>query len=170
MAYFSFLNFAELGLYLLIGASAVIFGVFALSVLRLFLTGRRYFPHQVSLVRLPKEKPDDEKKESSAQRLKEEIAKGETLFAAIGGLKAQRGFRAWLMGRDDQFSLEIVASHNRIAFYVVAPRRDSRYLEQQIHAHYPEAVIEEVEDYNAFSLKGQIAAAYLKTTKSFIFP
>ncbi|MFA5109752.1 MAG: type IV secretory system conjugative DNA transfer family protein [Patescibacteria group bacterium] len=170
MAYFSSLNFEELGLYLLIGASAVIFGIFALSVLRLFLTGRRYFPHQVSLVRLPKEKPDDEKKESSAQRLKEEIAKGETLFAAIGGLKAQRGFRAWLMGRNDQFSLEIVASHNRIAFYVVAPRRDSRYLEQQIHAHYPEAVIEEVEDYNAFSLKGQIAAAYLKTTKSFIFP
>src|SRR5680860_1842705 len=30
--------------------------------------------------------------------------------------------------------------------------------------------MKEVEDYNSFGLNGEVAAAYLKTTKSFIFP
>jgi len=150
---------------------ATLLVVFALLYrLRLFLKNRHLTSQQVFLVRLPKEKPEDQKGQASEQQLKEEMAKGETLFAAIGGLKAQKGFVAWLLGRDDHFSLEIVASHNRIAFYVVCPTPSSRYLEQQIHAHYPEAVIEEVEDYNVFNAKSQIAAAYLKTNKSYIFP
>jgi len=52
----------------------------------------------------------------------------------------------------------------------VAPHEQVRYIEQQIQAYYPEAIIDEVEDYNPFSLNGQIAAASLKTTKSFLFP
>ncbi len=140
------------------------------NLARLLLARRRYFPHQIFLIRLPKEKPSDDKKEESVQRLKEEIAKGETLFSAIGGLKAQRGLKYWLLGRSDQFSLEVVASRNKISFYAVSPKTAARYLEQQIHAHYPEAVIEEVEDYNSFSLQGQIAAGYLRTNKSFVFP
>ncbi|MFA5000304.1 MAG: type IV secretory system conjugative DNA transfer family protein [Patescibacteria group bacterium] len=156
--------------YLIGGILAVFLLLFLVRLLRAILSGRRYFPHRVCLIRLPKEKPADDNKESSAQQLKEEIAKGETIFSAIGGLKAQRGLKSWFLGRNDQFSFEIVASRGQIAFYVAAPESEARYLEQQIHAHYPEAVIEEVEDYNAFSLKGKIAAAYLKTTKSFIFP
>jgi hypothetical protein len=163
-------NFGNLLVYL-VSAAAVIFGAgLLLAILRLFLSARRYARHQIFLVRLPKEKPDDDKKEKSAQTLKEEIAKGETVFAAVGGLPAQRGWHAWLFGRQDQFSFEIVASANRIAFYVVAPPAGARYLEQQIHAHYPDAVIEEMEDYNSFSREGQIAAGYLKTTKNSVFP
>lgn len=156
--------------WIITAAGAVFLIMAALSVVRLFLHRRRYFPHQVFLVRLPKEKPADNEKERTNQQLKEEIAKGETLFAAVGGLKAQRGFKRWLFGRDDQFSFEIVASRGHIAFYIVAPRRDARYIEQQVSAHYPDAVIEEIEDYNAFSFRGQLAAAYLQTTKDFIFP
>ena len=136
---------------------------------RLYIN-KKFFPHQVLLVRLPKETPDDNKQGDSVQHLKEEIAKGETIFSAIGGLRAERGFSAWLKGRSDHFSFEVVANQNRIAFYVVAPLTSVRYLEQQIHAHYPEAVIEEVGDYNAFSLKGEVVSAFLKTTKKFIFP
>jgi hypothetical protein len=144
--------------------------VLLLRLIRFILSRRNYFPHQVFLVRLPKERPADKEKEETAQQLKEEIAKGETIFSAIGGLKAQSGLNAWFTARHDQFSFEIVASQNRISFYVVTPPAGARYLEQQIHAHYPDAVIEEVEDYNSFSLHGSIAAAYLKTAKSFIFP
>jgi len=168
-----FLNFGNISLSLYLAAVVVasIFGVLiVLNIIRLLLARRRYFSHQVFLVRLPKEKPNTENKEASVNQMKEEIAKGETIFSAIGGLKAQRGFSRWLTGRDDQFSFEIIASHNRISFYVAAPKSGARYLEQQIHAHYPEAVIEEMEDYNAFSLKGQIAAGYLRTTKNFVFP
>jgi hypothetical protein len=152
-------------------AIIAIFLLAAIShLIRWWLSRRHYAAHQVFLVRLPKEKPKDQEKNDTNQQLKEEIAKGETIFSAIGGLKAERGIAAWFLGRHDQFSFEIVASQNRISFYVVAPPAGARYLEQQINAHYPDAVIEEVEDYNSFSLNGKIAAGYLRTLKSFIFP
>lgn len=141
-----------------------------LQVVRKYLVGNRYFKHKVFLIKLPKEKPEDDKKDFSVQQLIEEIAKGETIFASIGGLKAQQGFNHWLFGRDDHFSFEIVALSNKISFYVVAPEKDSRYIEQQIHANYPEAVIEEVEDYNIFKPDSQVMAAYLKTQRDFVFP
>ncbi len=164
-------TFGSTAVYAVIVLVAVIFGVVSiLNIIRFFLGKRRYFSQQVFMVRLPKEKPNDANKEASVTQMKEEIARGETIFSAIGGLKAQRGFMYWLKGRNDQFSFEIVANHNRIAFYVAAPRESARYLEQQIHAHYPQAMIEEMEDYNSFNPKSQIAAGYLRTAKSFVFP
>ncbi len=153
---------------MLIGA--VIFVVLILNIVRFYLSRRNYYDHQVFLVRLPKEKPEDAQKETSSQQIKEDIAKGETIFAAIGGLKAERGFLSWLKGRQDHFSFEIVASKNKIAFYVVASRQSIRYIEQQIQAYYPEAIIEEIEDYNLFSVNGKIYSAYIKTNKRFFFP
>ncbi len=164
------INLGEPVLISLIGIAIIFLILVILRLIRFLISRAHYFPHQVFLVRLPKEKPEDNKKEDSDQQLKEEISKGETVFSAIGGLKAQRGFRTWFLGRNDQFSFEIVASHNQISFYVVAPQGEFRYLEQQIQAYYPEAVIEEVEDYNPFSSQGIVVAAYLRTLKSFIFP
>ncbi len=138
--------------------------------LRKKLTDRNYFDYQIFLIKLPKEKPGEKENGSSVQSIKEEIARGETVFASIGGLRAQRGFTAWFLGRNDHYGFEIVASRGRISFFVVSPRSMSRYIEQQIHAHYPEASIEEIEDYNAFTAKGEIAAASLTTSKPFIFP
>lgn len=144
--------------------------LFIRFIVRHFFGNNNYFDHQIFLIKLPKEKPEDEKKEDTLQQTREEIAKGETIFASIGGLKAQKGFIAWFFGRNDHFSFEIVAHANKIAFYVVAPRALSRYMEQQINAHYPEAVIEELEDYNIFQTNSNIASAYLKTKKSFVLP
>jgi len=144
--------------------------VITLNGLRSYYKKNRYHNHQIFLVRLPKEKPEDGKTESSTQQLREEISKGETIFSSIGGLKAQKGFEHWLFGRDDQFSSEIVAISNRISFYIVAPKKNARYLEQQVHANYPDAVIEEVEDYNIFKADSQISAAYLKTKRDYAFP
>ncbi|MEI6529077.1 MAG: TraM recognition domain-containing protein [Candidatus Falkowbacteria bacterium] len=155
---------------LLWAGALIVFLVLLIRLLRFILTRRHYFPHQVFLVRLPKEKPDDDKKLNNVQTLREEIAKGETIFAAVGGLKAERGIKAWFTGRHDHFSFEIVASHNKIAFYIVAPFDNLRYIEQQVQAYYPDAIIEEVEDYNPFSMSGQIAAASLRTTRGFFFP
>jgi len=161
-----------LALIILFGGTAILVGLvygFRFFV-RLFSVDKAYFDHQIFLIRLPKEKPKDENKDTSLLQMREEIAKGETIFASIGGLKAQRGFTAWLLGRNDHFAFEIVASRNKIAFYAAAPKSLARYLEQQITAHYPEAVVEEIEDYNAFGMNGQIASAYLKTRKSFVLP
>jgi hypothetical protein len=163
-------NFS-LALPILLAISLTIGFVFAiLSILRLIFAGRKYTPHYVFSVRLPKEKPNDEDKTLTVQNLKEEIAKGETIFASIGGMSAQKSFKSWLFGRDDHISFELVADSKHITFYFASPQKNVRYLEQQIQAHYPAAVIEQVEDYNSFGLNGHVAAAYLRTTKKFIFP
>ncbi len=124
----------------------------------------------IFLVRLPKEKPKEQERGESLQQLQEEIAKGETIFASIGGLRAQRGLAAWFFGRNDNFSFEIVSNKNKISFYITAPKEKALYMEQQIHAHYPEASIEEVDDYNIFNAQGHVLAGYLQAKKSFIFP
>ncbi len=140
------------------------------KIIRKLSEKSKYFDNVIYLVRLPKEKPQDLDKEDSLQRLHEEIARGETIFSSIGGLRAQRGFKAWLFGRSDHFSFEIVANQKLISFYIVAPAESGRYIEQQVQAHYPEAVMEEVEDYNIFNPSGEAVAGYLKTKREFVFP
>lgn len=135
-----------------------------------FYVSNSYPDNQIFLVKLPKEKPKDNEIGFTVAQLREEIAKGETIFAGIGGLKAEDSLKSWFLGRSDHFSFEVVANQNKIAFYFAAPRTHALYLEQQIHAHYPEAVIEEIEDYNSFAPNSEVCAAYLKTKKSFIFP
>ncbi|HNQ44988.1 MAG TPA: type IV secretion system DNA-binding domain-containing protein [bacterium] len=129
-----------------------------------------YFDHVIYLVKLTKDRPKDQNQDFTVQQMREEISCAETIFASIGGLRAQRGWAVWLWGRDDHFSFEIVANSNAIAFYVVAPRRAARYLEQQINAHYPDAVLEEVVDYNIFTAQGVIAVGSLKTTRHYALP
>ncbi|MDD5295164.1 MAG: hypothetical protein PHP21_04630, partial [Patescibacteria group bacterium] len=139
-------------------------------IIKFLYNRNRAFDHVIFLVRLPKERPGEKEEDFDVQPLHEEIAKGETVFASIGGLRAQRGILPMLLGRDDHFSFEIVAREKKICFYAVAPRKMARYVEQQINAHYPEAVIEEVDDYNIFTPRGEILAGTLKTDRSFIFP
>ena len=102
--------------------------------------------------------------------VKEEIGRGETIFSSIGGMRAERGIRAWYLGRSDHFSFEIVANKKKIAFYIASPMKLARYIEQQVQAHYPEAVMEEVKDYNIFNQNSEVLAGYLRTKRNFIFP
>lgn len=140
------------------------------NIVKTILSRQKHFDHIVYLVRLPKDKPEDQGKGFSVQELHEAISKGETVFSSIGGLRAERSFSSWFSGRSDHFSFEIVANHKKIAFYIVAPRDHGRYIEQQVHAHYPDAVIEEVDDYNIFHPNGVIVAATTNTVRDFIFP
>ncbi len=166
---FSF-DFTTIAIY---AAGVLIFIFFILLVLKIirkFFLSNQYQNQAVFLIRLPKEKPGEEKKEFTTQELREEIAVGEAIFSSIGGLKAERGFAAWLFGRSDHYSFEIVAQDSKIYFYAVAPRAVARFLEQQIHAHYPSASIDDVGDYNIFKSNSLIFSSILKTKKSFVFP
>ncbi len=164
----SLFNLMILGIGLALGLAVLVFLI--RLMIRYSLKKEKYFEHTVLLIRLPKEQPGDEQKEFNAQMIREEINKAEMMFAAIGGLRAQRGFKAWLLGRSDHYSFEIVASQKQIAWYAVAPREQARYIEQQIHSRYPEAVVEEQKDYNIFSPAGVAKAGYLRTRRSLIFP
>lgn len=150
-------------------AGLAILVAIAKKLARNWLIKHRYLDHVIYLVRLSKDKPKDQDKDTTVQQMREEIARGEVIFSAIGGLRAQRGMIAWLKARFDHFSFEIVANKKQIAFYVVASRNMSRYIEQQIQAHYPEAVMEVVPDYNIFGPTSVIKSGYVKTKRNYIY-
>ena len=130
----------------------------------------KYHNHKMFLVKLPKERPGDKDREDRVQNIQEDIAIAETIFASIGGLRSERGFRAWLFGREDHFSFEIVASEKLISFYVISNPVQARYLQQQIQAHYPDASMEEVDDYNIFHPDASVLGGLMITKKHYIFP
>ena len=160
----------------------VVFDVLAILFLFLLLVvliaallrARNYLPTAfqkvVFLVTVPKESADSADQKETIEIIRSQIALAESWFSTLGGLKAHRGPRAWLWGRTDHFSFEIIFKDGLISFYVAAPYYMRDYMEQQILAQYPEASISEVQDYNIFSPQGTILAGYLKFTRSYIFP
>ncbi len=166
------INIEQWLIYLLIAIVVFCLLLFAKIIIKELAIKRRHQEQVIFLVRLPKDKPKEKDYQirENLQNLREEIAKGETIFSSIGGLRAERGFKPWLLGRSDNYSFEIVASEKLISFYIVAPKRMERYIEQQITAYYPEAFLEVVPDYNIFSPKGKTVACQLCTQRHFIFP
>ncbi len=150
---------------LLIGAIVAVVIVLGVGVAVLQrLRQRRAYRHGhdfvLLLVRVPKEAV--EKKEGQQERsIEEQIAPAEILFSILGGLRAERGLRAAWRGRLDHLAFEIVALHGLISFYIAVPKEAQQFVEEQIHAQYPAAQFEEVEDYNAFSPTGVALGAEL---------
>ncbi|NMB48809.1 type IV secretion system DNA-binding domain-containing protein [Candidatus Kuenenbacteria bacterium] len=129
------------------------------------------FTKVILRVGLPKEiNLEDTRKEITREQIIEKISKAEELFASIGGLHASHGLQSFLFGRHDHLSLEIVALDGQINFFVAVPSYLRRYLEQQIHAQYPYAQIDEVKDYNIFRPTSFISGAYLQLGRVPMFP
>jgi hypothetical protein len=131
------------------------------------------FKSVVLLVTVPKEqqeKGDSGQREKSLQEIQEDIAVIESVFSSIGGLKAERGFTARLLGRQDAISFEIVADKGLVTFYVAVPRDLKEFIEQQVQAQYPHAQIEEVPDYNIFSPRGAVVATRLAFKRQHFYP
>jgi hypothetical protein len=159
--------------YILIGLAIAVMIVLLLirRNLRKGTTARTSFDLKVLSVRVPKELTAEEaQQEKSQQQIQELIGAMETVFATIGGLKGQKGFKAWLFGRSDVFTFEIVAHGDKISFYVTVPASKHNFIEEQIHAQYPDAQIDEVPDYNLFSPTGVILGSHLTLRRQSYFP
>ncbi len=90
----------------------------------------------------------------------------ENMFASLHGL-LRTDARA-----QEHFSFEIV-SHGLggIRFYVVVPERVSRFVESQVYAQYPQALIRQVDDYkSAIGENAYVELAELSLTKESFFP
>ncbi len=127
----------------------------------------------ILMVSVPKESTAEKTENEEgvkASKIQEQISWAENLWSSLGGLKESKSFKTWLYGRFDELSLEIVAQNKMIYFYVVVPQYLQQFIEQQIQAQYPHSQIEQVEDYNIFIPNGQTSSAYLKLTKSDVFP
>ncbi len=153
------------------GSATLWFFIFVLVIVGivflLFLS--RKLVLQVLVPKEAAEKGNVEAKES-LQEIQEHIGVAENLFTAIGGLKAEKGFKTWFFGHEETFSFEMVMHEGLISFYVSTPINRLEFIKQQIHAQYPYAQIEEIPDYNMFSPDGVITGAYLKFRRPSFFP
>lgn len=121
-------------------------------------------------IRVPKESAKKEEEEKSSKKdYKELIAVMESFYSGLGHIKPKWRFWAFFIGREDHISFEIAAIDGLVKFFAVVPAHLHSFFEQQLHAQYPSAQIEEIEDYNLFRPKGVIVGAPIVTTRSNIF-
>ncbi|MFA5129514.1 MAG: type IV secretion system DNA-binding domain-containing protein [Patescibacteria group bacterium] len=151
---------------------AVVF-VVLLFLLRNSFRSKKNFHSAVTMKILHVLVPKESKKgndEQGTEKIQEMISVMETIFSTLGSLRAQKGFMAWLKGRSDHFSFEMVYERSKIHFYIAAPSDQRNFIEEQIHAQFSDAMIEEVPDYNIFSPTGVIIGSYLNLRKNTVFP
>ena len=161
----------------LIFFGAIILGfVILLLVLRSFLHKNKNlftaFKNVILVVQMPKSGNEEGSKQQAdtTQQVQEKIAHMETFFSTIGGMKMQKGFKAWLFGREDIFSFEIVLNKELISFHIAVPEYLSSYMQEQLQAQFSSAQIEQVADYNIFNPKGVIFGTYLTFKRPYYFP
>jgi len=155
-------------LYIIIALTVAAFLSFV-QILRSFMHATaqtsKAFHRTVLLIKVPKEKKSEsaqsQKAEDNIAKIREEVAVADLLFASVAGLKQDTGIMSWLRGRNDHISFEIVVKDAKISFYVAVPNKLKNFLEQQIHAQYPNAEITEEIDYNIFKPESHIVGAYL---------
>jgi len=160
------------------GALLILFCLMAMiKIIRIVLHEKtrrgKAFHKTVFLIKVPKEKKNDKAENAEADnvnQVREQIGVAETLFANLAGLKPQSGFGAWLSGRNDHMSFEVVVKDGSISFYVAVPKKFRQLMEQQIHAQYPNAEISEETDYNIFKPQSHIVGAYLFFKQKSPFP
>lgn len=168
----------------------VILGIFLVSLIGFVILGilyiiRAFFRFQsrqakafnriVMQIMVPKERKSEGQggqvgQDDRLEQIREEIGITETFFSTIAGLRAARGIRNWMIGRSDHFSFEIVVHNQLIYFYVDVPIKMKQFFEQQIHAQFPQAQIDEMTDYNIFSKHSAVIGMYLTNTQRDEFP
>lgn len=151
----------------------IVGGVLAVAfvILRIFFKRRQSLSsglrHIILLVTVPKEQIQEEMKDKPVEEV---LSVAEAWWSALGGMRAQRGSEALIAGRTDHFSVEVVALGGLIMFYVVVHAALRQFMEQQIHAQYPRAQIEEVPDYNLFTPQSVVLGTTLTFRRPYIFP
>ena len=157
-----------------IGPILVLVGLLFLvrSIAKRFAAARHsVFQTSTLMVTLPKFRREEESERGpQKEQVHEAIAAAETFFASVGGLRAEKGVAAWWNGRQDEISFEIVVQEKLIKFYINVPNKLRTHLEQQLSSAYPDAFIEEVEDYNLFKPNSVILGSYLVFKRESAFP
>src|SRR3989338_5187560 len=98
------------------------------------------------------------------------IDAAEQLFATFASIKKSTGKIFGQFKPQPQMSFELVALHESIRFFVSVHKKHQDLIEKQINGAYPDADIQEVEEYNIFSENGQTAYASLKLRGADYFP
>lgn len=169
-------NDLQIATWILVGVVTLVCVIAALWALRILFRWRAAAQHgtfdtSTLLITVPRFKHKEQTERAvTKEQVHEVISAAETCFSALGGMKAQHGFHAWLFGRHDEMAFEIVAIDKEIRFYVTVPREMEQNVVQQISAAYPDAFLEPVEDYNLFAPNSVILGSYLVFKREVGFP
>ncbi len=158
-------------LLLIIGTGIVLWII--LAILRHIADAKRQRELVFLQVLMPKKESKEDKEQdseqySSGKDFKEVLGIMDHLYQVLASLRNGAFNRFW---KGHPFiSVEYAALAGEILTFVVAPRSIAALVEKQITSFYPDAVIDEVEDYNIFTQNSVPASAYLVPQKSFVYP
>lgn len=143
----------------------VLWGVLPLFLRRRTQTRMRYY-----LLTVPHYSSDERESENAEENVKTLLSDIEAFFAALASVRAQRGLKPHLYGRDDHFVLEIIAHRGTIRFYAAVPEALDGFFRQQLQSVFPHVDIAEVEDFNPFSPTSVVLASRLRLKRKSFFP
>jgi len=120
------------------------------------------FNKKIFKITLPKYEEVGDNTQAQDKKWEDFINHAESFFNSLGGLSAK--------GHSKHISFEMVAMNSQIFFYLAVPAVLERFLIQQIHAQFPNAQIEETDDYNIFKPNSVVFGSYLLLTKKHALP
>lgn len=106
---------------------------------------------------------------STGKTFKDVVGVMDHLFHSLYGLYDSYKPRRLFCGQPF-FSVEYAALEGEILFFFVVPRPHLSFFEKQITSFYPDAVIDEVEDYNIFTPESVTASAYFFPSRAPYYP
>jgi hypothetical protein len=150
----------------LLAASGLVLG--ATAWLRYLADLRRERELVFLQVLMPKKESKEDKEVESEQfstgkDFREVLGVMDHLYQSMYGLWNHKANR-FVKGQP-YFSVEYAALAGEILFFVVCPRAIAHLLEKQITSFYPDAIIDEVEDYDIFTDQSVTAATMLVPSK-----
>ncbi|MBI2634543.1 type IV secretion system DNA-binding domain-containing protein [Candidatus Peregrinibacteria bacterium] len=125
-------------------------------------------------VRIPKKESKEDREvegeQYSTQKDFKEIGGGvmSQFFESLHSLYIHQWYR--IFTAQDFFSFEYAVLDGQINFFVVCPRKLVVLIEKQLTAFYPDAYIEEIEDYNIFRPNSHVHSLYIVPSHHFWYP
>ena len=125
-------------------------------------------------IRVPKKESKDDREvegeEYSTQKDFKEIACGvmTQFYESLHSLYTKEWYR--IFTAQDFFSFEYAVIEGQVHFYIVCPRSLVGLVEKQLTGFYPDAYVEQVDDYNIFKPNSKVVSTYIVNTKKFWVP
>jgi hypothetical protein len=111
---------------------------------------------------------DMDDKKDTVKDFREQISIMEQLFASLKSLHSS-AFKSWFFGQE-YISLEYVAHHDELYFYIVVPKKSKLLVEKQIIGFYPDCLIEETPEINIFEGRSVVRGEIMTMKKKEQFP
>lgn len=119
-------------------------------------------------VLIPKKESDSDEKKETIHDFKWQISLMEHLLASLKALQSSGWKTRFLWA--DYISFEYLAVEKQIHFYMVVPKKVKNLVEKQVTSYYPDAIVDEVLEYNIFANKKIVKATELKLKKEYYLP